>query len=148
MLIIEPVLLSTWGTTLGKWVFGLIIRDLNGKKLTFGQAFQRTYGVFSVGMGYNIPIYSIVRGIKCYSASQKLESMTWEEGFTYRIKDKKAIRAIAYVGLTIILFALTFLILLQARMPIHRGDITAAQYYDNCNDFMSYSSIDYGKHLL
>ncbi|PKM51234.1 MAG: hypothetical protein CVV02_07705 [Firmicutes bacterium HGW-Firmicutes-7] len=146
MLVIEPLLLSTWGTTLGKWVFGLVIRNINGKKLTYRQAYQRTFGVFSIGMGYNIPIYNIIREIKCYGACDQ-EAMSWEEDFTYLIKDIKLFRAIAYVGLTIAISAIGILVILQAQMPIHRGNITAEQYYENCNDIMSYSKIDYGKSL-
>lgn len=147
MLLIEPLLLSTCGTTLGKLVFGLIIRDMDGLKLTYKQASQRTFGVFSGGLGYGIPIYNIVRGIKCYKSCAAQEPMSWEEDFTYKVKDTKTIRAIIYIGLTIPLIAITFLIILQAQMPIHRGNITATQYFENCNDVMSYAKIDYGKYL-
>ena len=147
MLLIEPLLLSTCGTTLGKLVFGLIIRDMNGLKLTYKLASQRTFGVFSGGLGYGIPIYNIVRGIKCYKTCAAQEPMSWEEDFTYKVKDTKTIRALIFVGLTIPLIAISILISLQSQMPIHRGNITAAQYYGNCNDAMSYANLDYGKYL-
>lgn len=147
MLLIEPLLLSSLGTTLGKSVLGLSIRDVNGRKLTFGQAFQRTWGVFGKGMGYNIPIYNIVREVKSYNACKNLETMVWDEGIIYRVKDKKIIRIFVYITLTITALVLSVLILLQAQMPIHRGNITPKQYYENCNDFLSYSGINYGKHL-
>ncbi len=147
MLMIEPVLLSLCGTTLGKWVFGLVIRDKNGKKLTRKQAFQRTFGVFTNGYGFNIPIYNIVRQEKCYNACSSQEPMTWEEGFTYTIKDTKIVRALVFIGLTILMIATSYLVLLQAQMPIHRGNITTEKYYENCNYIMSYSNLYEGQEL-
>lgn len=147
MLVIEPFLLAVYGTTPGKWIFGLKIRDLGGKKLNYRQAFQRTFKVFGVGMGYNIPIYNIVREVKCFNICSEPKPLPWEEGFTYTLKDEKLIRVFAYIGLNLIIFGLSYLTLLQAQMPINRGNITAEEYYENCNDFMIYSKLDYGKYL-
>jgi hypothetical protein len=147
MLFLEPLLLSRWGTTPGKWLFGLVIRNREGKKLTYGCAFERTFNVFRIGMGYNIPIYNIIRGIKCYKICMSLVSLPWDEGLSYKIKDTKAVRAIGYVGITIASMILTFAITLQAQMPIHRGDITAEQYYENCNDIINYNNIYQGVYI-
>lgn len=147
MLVLEPLLLSMWGTTLGKWLFGMFIRDINGKKLTYKQAFQRTFGVFSNGMGYCIPIYNLVREYKCWAICKDQEPMPWDEDVSYTIKDKKIIRVVAYIGMTVALFAVGLLIVFLAQMPIHRGNITAAQYYENCNDIASYTNLGFSKYL-
>lgn len=42
IVVYESVLLSTWGTTLGKRVFGLKVCQSQGQKLSFGQAFKRS----------------------------------------------------------------------------------------------------------
>lgn len=58
LLVLEPLLLSTWGTTPGKALFGLRVRMLvapaqGGRvvNLGFGRAFARTLLVFVLGLG-------------------------------------------------------------------------------------------------
>jgi hypothetical protein len=142
MLLIEPLLMSTWGTTFGKKIFGLVVRDKEGKKLKIKAAATRTWGVFGVGNGYNIPIYNFIRQYKSYKKCTASEPLPWEEDCSYLIKDVLIVRRIAYVVLLIATGALTYLISLQATMPINRGDITAIEYAENCNDFISYIGYD------
>ena len=40
---IEALLLNTWGTTLGKAIFGVLIRDANQHKLSFAQSLKRAF---------------------------------------------------------------------------------------------------------
>ena len=54
MLLLEPLLLCTRGTTPGKALFGIRVQDMAGGKgrpLTFGRAFARTMLVFVMGLG-------------------------------------------------------------------------------------------------
>ncbi len=41
VLLIEPVLLSAFGTTIGKWILGIRITDLNGRRLSYAKACSR-----------------------------------------------------------------------------------------------------------
>ena len=66
--VLEPLLLSTWGYTPGKWVLGLTVRNAEGGKLRFSQAAARLAGVFCRGEGYGIPLYNLYRNYKCYRA--------------------------------------------------------------------------------
>jgi uncharacterized RDD family membrane protein YckC len=147
MLLIEPLLLSKWGTTIGKWVFGLVVRDSDGNKLRFGQAFERTLNAFRMGMGYNLPIFNIVRLVKSYNHCMSLVPLPWEEGLSYEIKDRKVFRILGYIGLIIIVTTLSLIIFFQAQMPINKGNITAQQYYENCNDIIDYNNIYQGIHI-
>ncbi len=147
MLLIEPILLSTIGTTLGKWIFGLVLRDLDGRKLTYKQSVHRTFGVFGSGMGYNIPIYAIVRSVKSFGVCEDGRMLSWDEDIHYTIKDKKVIRPIGFIAIVTALTLLAIFINLQGNMPKHRGDLTAEQYIENCNDIMKYNNIEFGKDL-
>lgn len=139
MLLIEPLFLWTWGTTPGKWLFGLVVRDTGGSKLDYKRALARTWGVFGAGIGYNIPIYSLYRYYKSYKTCSEAESLSWEESCSYTIKDTKAYRPVLYVVTFILLAVITYFNSLQAMMPINRGNITAAEYAENCNDFIRYT---------
>lgn len=49
--LVEAKLLSTWGTTPGKWLFKTKVRDNNSNKLSFSSALKRSLLVFVLGLG-------------------------------------------------------------------------------------------------
>ena len=133
-LVLEPLLLSTWGYTPGKWIFGLQVRDWNGNLLSFGQALDRTLGVFRRGEGYGIPFYNLYRNYKCYRRCADWEPMEWEEGLTYTIRDTRKRRGAAFAASYASLFLLQLFLSMQSLMPVHRGALTPEEYADNVND--------------
>ncbi|MBP3520233.1 MAG: MerR family transcriptional regulator, partial [Oscillospiraceae bacterium] len=143
MLLLEPLLLSRWGTTPGKWIFGITVRDGDGNKLTWEQARHRTWTVFAKGMGYGIPFYEFWREYKSYQTVDRQERCDWEraedgEPERMEIPDSTA-RCVAYVGVRLAVSVLAFLILAQAAMPPHRGELTLAEFCDNWNFYNSYT---------
>ena len=144
MLVLEPLLLSAWGTTPGKVIFGLEVRDENGVKLTYRRALDRTWTLFCKGEGYGIPGYSLYRNYKCYQACSDGEPLPWdfEERLSYTIRDTRSWRAAAYVAARGALVGVVVLLALQALMPIHRGAITPAEYAANINDIIRYQELD------
>lgn len=147
MLLVEPLLLAKLGTTLGKLVFGLIVRDLDGKKLTYKQGWDRTFGVFKKGIGYNIPIYNLLIMANRYEECKAQKLLPWEKNTLYTIKDKKVKRILVCIVIFILICGMNVLVTLQADMPLNRGNITSEEYYENCNDLMLQSKADYGRHL-
>lgn len=133
-LLLEPLLLSTWGYTPGKWIFGLQVRDWNGNLLSFGQALDRTLGVFRRGEGYGIPFFSLYRNYKCYRRCADWEPMEWEEGLTYTIRDTRKRRGAAFAASYTALFLLQLFLSMQSLLPVHRGALTPEEYADNVND--------------
>ncbi len=134
MLVLEPVLLSTWGTTPGKWLFGLRLRTQKGETLAYRDAFSRTVGLLKWGMGFDIPIYSLVCFYRSYKKCRAGETPAWDEELSYTVKTYKPWRAWAYAGVQLALVALGVLIILEGQLPPHRGDLTPAQYAANVND--------------
>lgn len=53
--VFEPFFLCLFGATLGKFLFNIKVRDLNGNKLKLGDAYKRCLGVWVVGLGLGIP---------------------------------------------------------------------------------------------
>lgn len=147
MLLVEPLLLSKFGTTLGKLVFGLIVRDLGGRKLTYKQGWHRTFGVFKKGIGYNIPFYNLLIMANCCDQCKAQKLLPWEKNRLYTIEDKKIKGILVCIVIFILICGMNVLVTLQADMPLHKGDITPQEYYENCNDIMSQSNEDYGRHL-
>lgn len=57
MLVVEPFLLKVFGTTVGKFIFGLAIRNIDDEKSSYAQGYARTKEVLWEGLRFNIPIF-------------------------------------------------------------------------------------------
>jgi hypothetical protein len=147
MILLEPLLLAKVGTTPGKWMFGLALRDKNRNKITYLMGLQRTFCVIKEGYGFNIPIYNIYKQFKSYETCAGENELPWDKDFSYELKDTKGLRIVGYIVSMVLIFALTMFIVFQAKLPINRGNITSEEYYENCNDFMSIHQIDNGQLL-
>lgn len=77
---VEPVFLSTWGTTPGKWLFKTTVRALDGNRLTFSQAFSRSASVWLKGYAIGIPLLSFITLLIAYDNITKNGSASWDKG--------------------------------------------------------------------
>lgn len=147
MLLLEPLLLHLWGTTPGKWIFGLSVRTAGGQKLDLQTAFARTYELFRTGLGYGVPIYSLYREYRSYRACTERE-LCWDEDYDCAVcvpsRETHPGRVAAYLVSYALVFAVTLGVLLRAELPPHRGELTVRDYIANCNDFLKYRDI-YGR---
>lgn len=146
MLFIEPLLLSKFGTTPGKWIFGFSIHDNSGHKPSYLTGLQRTWDVFLYGYGFNIPIYDIVREIISYNECQRGE-LKWDRGFVYTLRDTRAYRAFVCIAAYALIVSGSQYLTSNAEMPKSRGNISAAQFAENFNGYMGYIGTDNGRQL-
>lgn len=141
MVVIEPFLLHFWGTTPGKWLFGMEIRTPNGEKLAIRTGFYRTWQVFTGGMGWDIPIWSWYRLYKSYQASTAGE-LPWDidNGCHIVMHERKTkwYRVLMFLFAWLLVLTAEFGISLYADLPHNRGRMTLSQYVDNCNDMQRY----------
>lgn len=148
MVIIEPVLLSKFGTTIGKAIFGLHITDFGGAKLSYKEASYRTKMVLWKGMGLQIPFYGWYRLWNSYSTLMyEPTALEWEDESEITLRDTKVWRAFAFVGTNILVFAILLVCVAVAAMPTNRGDITVAEFCANYNQLASYHEME-GKSRL
>lgn len=139
--VFEPLLLHFWGTTVGKWIFGLSVRDEDGNKLSISTALYRTWGVFIHGMGGGIPVYDLYRNIQCWRYCE-VEELSWDLdnscAIVVRERETKWYRAAGYIVLSVLAVLADKGITLRAELPPHQGELTLAEYVDNCNDYLEY----------
>lgn len=147
MFLFEPVLLSVFGTTIGKALLGLHVTDMEGRKMTYSKARERTRGVLLYGMGCRLPIYGLFRLWKSYKSYGAEETLEWEYGSEITLKDEKGWRAAAWIAVHVCLFGLLILVQGIAEMPKNRGDITVAEFCENYNRLSDYFGIGRGSHL-
>jgi len=106
LLLLEPLLLHLFGTTLGKWILG--IRVLNGeeRRLSYGAAMERTWTVVWEGQAMNIPLISLYFLIKNYNACERGEPLPWEWDSEVSYRDEKMWRWLVYFLVDIALISL------------------------------------------
>ncbi|MCI8409645.1 MAG: MerR family transcriptional regulator [Lachnospiraceae bacterium] len=147
----EPLFLSVFGTTPGKWVLGISVLHGEGRKLTYREGLGRTLKLICYGEGFYIPIYRECRIYECMGIYLNQKKMLpWDEEYDceYRFKDSKVVRGFIYVAVDIIFVLLYIYMVLYSFTPIHRGNISLAEFSANYNeylkenDFYQYSYLD------
>lgn len=77
--LMNALLLGTLGTTLGKFIFGVRIRETDGRGLSFSRAFRRELLVWFQGMGLGIPVLSLFMQAHAYYQLDHDGTTTWDE---------------------------------------------------------------------
>ena len=142
MFLMEPALLTLTGTTPGKFLFGIHVSGTDGARLPYGMAFARTWGVFGKGMGYFIPGYQLFRQYRSYKECKNGEMLYWEMDSVLCL-DRRFLpaRAAVYLASFAVFAGANFWINQFGAVPVHRGDITVAEYCENFNRLQNYYGI-------
>lgn len=138
-LVLEPLLLARWGTTPGKWVFGIRVQKEGGDRLTYREGIDRTWEVLCRGLGFQIPIFGWVREWDQYKAYQEQGYVEWDRGIAYTFRGRKSWQCvILYILIGLIAGQASTLMDRQAALPKNRGDLTIAEFAENYNGFKGY----------
>lgn len=86
---IEATLLSTWGTTPGKWLLRITLRDSAGRILTNSDALYRSFLVWWRGLGIGFPIASLITLIVAYRNLSKNGITTWDRDGNLVVSHKR-----------------------------------------------------------
>jgi len=134
MILIEPFMLKIFGTTFGKAIFGIHVKDVYGCNLTLRKGYKRVLNVFIYGYGCSIPIYNLIVLHKNYKICRDHGCMSWDlhEEIQYTINRKfLPLRAAVFIlTITIFIFA-NNIIPFAADMPKYRGELTIEQFHAN-----------------
>lgn len=83
--LVEAALLSTWGTTPGKFLLGISIRDSEGNKLNFSSALNRSASVWLWGMGCGIVVIELIANVSSYKRLSDKGVTRWDQNGKYSI---------------------------------------------------------------
>lgn len=148
MLFLEPIWLSLFGTTPGKAILGLHIRNFHGKNLTYQEAFKRTKEMIGLGLGYSIPFYALWRLWKSYKICSENKIQPWDEFISYTLKDRKTYRNVMYVVTYGIGLFILFIIFSSQLLPPNRGNLTSEKFVENFNYYANYFDISFGNQYM
>ncbi len=110
-LFVEAALLASWGTTPGKWLFGIKVRDQKGNLLLFNKALQRSFLVWLKGMALGLPIIKLITNVIAYGKLMKLGKTTWDESCQTNILHQKlGLLRITLIGFLVLIFLLILVI--------------------------------------
>ena len=144
----EPLLLHLWGTTPGKWIFGLRITTPKGEKICYNRAFFRTWNMLFYGLGLCIPILKLFRCYKSYQALNSGKTLPWDENISYNCCKNIGIKRGLLFSLVFFLICnLNGLLFLQGEMPRHQGKLTTEEFVENVNDLMKFYQWNQGWQL-
>lgn len=144
LVLIEPLLLSRFGTTAGKWCMGITVTRPDGGRLSYGEALERTAAVWLYGAGLGISIVELVCNYRSYRRYMNGEELAWESGSIERFDERGTGRMVLlYAASTALSLALTLAMGLSAALPPNRGDLTVAEFAENVNFYRGY--FDYGQ---
>lgn len=147
MLLVEPLLLSWFGTTLGKWMMGIRVTADGERRLRLSDGIARTAAVLWYGEGLGIPGYGIYRNIRSYRTSRDGGKLPWEDESVCSYRDIKNLRWLGIGAAYGIYGVLLFGIFQESELPLHRGDISASQFVENYNRYLEYYGDETGKLL-
>lgn len=147
-LALEPLWLHFWGWTPGKWIFGLKLRNKDGKKLSLAQARERCWDVIWHGYRCNFPIWSQISMWKCFTEGLKGLNSDWDMSGGYRYTkverfQGKLTSGILWATVCGACIAAAVLAGLQMVLPINRSDLTVAQFAENCNYYSELMGNDF-----
>lgn len=75
---VESAFLASWGTTPGKWLLRVTVRNGDGSKLTLRQAVTRSFRVWWRGLGTGFPLAELFTNIVAYRKLTEVGKTTWD----------------------------------------------------------------------
>ena len=85
----EALLLSLFGTTPAKWLFGIRVTHQGGNLLSFAAALNRSFLVFVQGVGFGIPFVALFTQLFAYRRLTKTGTTLWDTSTTAVVLHKK-----------------------------------------------------------
>jgi uncharacterized RDD family membrane protein YckC len=78
-MIAEPFVISTFGTTPGKALLNIRLRQADGRMLTFEQAFLRSVRVWLFGMAAGVPLINLIAMASAHGRLRREGTTSWDE---------------------------------------------------------------------
>lgn len=131
---IQALMLSLWGTTPGKWLFGISVISENGNTMDYSVALDREWQAFTRGYGMGLPVFQLVRLIMSYNFYCD-NRLTWDSNteFCFHKFDWKKKTLIIIVE--VLSLCCTLLVAADTMLPKHRGELTVAEFAENYNSY-------------
>ena len=105
-MVVDAGIYAAFGTTLGKAIVGVSVRDSDGGRLGLARYLRRNFGVWWAGLGTGFPLVSLVTLSRAYGKAKTQEPLSWEEATDARSLDvgvstaRTTLAAVLYIAIT------------------------------------------------
>lgn len=148
VMLFEPLWLHFCATTPGKWLMGIRVYAAEGGRLSRQEAWERTKEMLSRGMGWNLPVYGWVRLYRSYKQyGCDAEPLDWDANTEYIWKDQRGYRPWVSLGVWALGVLFCAILMQNAQLPLHRGELTLSQFVENYNDYIKYLYPDSNEYM-
>ncbi len=113
LLLLEAIIFELFGTTFGKWIFSLSVRDLNGKDASSKSYFKRLVRLWASGLGLGIPVIYLFTYIGQYRRISSGKQASYDESLGLRV-DKERIHPLRWLALIPVALLVGFLAIVSA----------------------------------
>lgn len=136
--VLEPLSLRLWGTTPGKALLGMRLTGADGKNLPYSEGVTRYIMMLGWGLGFYIPIFSLVMIIRSAWRCWKEEPQPWDDGVAYIAKPFRPRYAAALLLAAVLVLTAAEAVSSACQLPPNKGDLTVAEFAENYNRQASY----------
>ncbi len=143
LFLLEPLFISRLGTTPGKALLGLSLESVEGRRLTYGEAFWRMARMIWHGLGLGIPIFNLVQLYRSFSRCTEREPQPWDEDVIYTARPARLRQAAAFVLAAGLAFGLAEAANCLGQLPPNRGALTVAEFAENFNRQADYLGLEF-----
>lgn len=98
---LEALTLALWGTTPGKWIFGLEVRDRQGRRPTLSGSFKRQIGLAVYGYGLGLPFIAPFTMFMARRAANRGEVSAWDRSLGYEVR-RRPVSRWRFIGLVLV----------------------------------------------
>jgi uncharacterized RDD family membrane protein YckC len=107
---IEPIFLSLWGATPGKWFLGISVKDDSGKKLSYGDALERACRIWGKAIWIGIPIVMLIPMVSTLMNFNEHGSAFYDRelGISVRHQPVNLAKVFLLIGLLLIILSMKF----------------------------------------
>lgn len=143
MLLVEPILLHLFGTTFGKWLFGIFIVYDRGGKIPIEKAKIRTIRAVLLWHG-DYRFRSFFRFMDMLDVAFYGGTLDWdyEASTSLVMRERKIWKIVLSLVVMISLFMVLLCSYYRVEMPKYRGNLTKEQFIENYNRLVRFYNTD------
>ncbi len=103
----EAIMLSLWGTTVGKYAFNIRVTTSEGHKLAYESALRRSFRVWFTGLGLGIPVVMQIAMFVGYRQLRQNKISPWDANTHSQVLHRKisSLRVFFVVMIFVLIFA-------------------------------------------
>jgi uncharacterized RDD family membrane protein YckC len=107
---VEAALLAWWGTTPGKWMFGINVCTVPGTRPAYGVALHRSFSVWWRGLSAGIPLANLISSIRAAAHIKKHREAVWDAETGLEVHQRLRVWRLLTVG-SVVLGVIAVLVL-------------------------------------